>query len=275
MDQTPQRLTSALAASRANQADKPAATTPTVSPPFLTRKQLLLFLNSEGIPIGKSTLDKLCALVQGPPVAAWWGRLGLHRPAQSLAWAMARLRLVHVGGVAQSGTLRRRGIGRRHRWGPAARRLEVCRPPRSRRRGRGEHAPARDCSLSLVCIRPARPPVDTTSRARSAPPIVRRRRIGRRNAWASPSMRRAPVGDARTVVGPVRPKATVRAAISSRPMTFAMKPESCFFKKSGRHPSASRCADRTATDGFGTSNASDRSSTGTPELLRPSPASTQ
>ena len=103
MDQTPQRLTSALAASRANQADKPAATTPTVSPPFLTRKQLLLFLNSEGIPIGKSTLDKLCALGQGPPVAAWWGRLGLHRPAQSLAWAMARLRLVRVGGVAQSG----------------------------------------------------------------------------------------------------------------------------------------------------------------------------
>ena len=84
MDQTPQRLTSALAASRANQADKPAATTPTVSPPFLTRKQLLLFLNSEGIPIGKSTLDKLCALGQGPPVAAWWGRL-------------------RVGGVAQSG----------------------------------------------------------------------------------------------------------------------------------------------------------------------------
>jgi hypothetical protein len=102
MDQTPQRLTSAPAASRANQADKPAATTPAVSPPLLTRKQLLLFLNSEGIPIGKSTLDKLCALGQGPPVAAWWGRLGLHRPAQSLAWAMARLRLVRAGGVAQS-----------------------------------------------------------------------------------------------------------------------------------------------------------------------------
>jgi hypothetical protein len=101
MDQTSQRLTSAPAASRADQADKPEATTDVAWPRFLTRKQLLEFLNSQGIPIGKSTLDKLCALGQGPPVAAWWGRLALHRPAESLSWAMARLRLAR--GVTRSG----------------------------------------------------------------------------------------------------------------------------------------------------------------------------
>ena len=95
MTQTSQRLTSAPAASRANQADKPGATTDVAWPRFLTRKQLLAFLNREGIPIGKSTLDKLCALGQGPPVAAWWGRLALHRPTESLGWAVARLRPGH------------------------------------------------------------------------------------------------------------------------------------------------------------------------------------
>ena len=102
MDQTSQRLTSVPAASRANQADKPEATTDVAWPRFLTRKQLREFLNSQGIPIGKSTLDKLCALGQGPPVAAWWGRLALHGPAESLAWAMARLRLVRAGGITHS-----------------------------------------------------------------------------------------------------------------------------------------------------------------------------
>jgi len=80
-------------------ADKPAIADKTVEPdialpPFLPRKQLLRFLNAEGIPIGKSTLDKLCALGQGPPVAAYWGRLPLYRPVESLSWATARLRFV-------------------------------------------------------------------------------------------------------------------------------------------------------------------------------------
>jgi hypothetical protein len=92
MDQISRLLTSA---SGQPMADKPPSATPAVLPPFLTRKQLLAFLNSEGIPIGKSTLDKLCALGQGPPVAAWWGRLALHRPTESLEWAMARLRPVY------------------------------------------------------------------------------------------------------------------------------------------------------------------------------------
>jgi hypothetical protein len=94
--------TSQLPAPVDSRAEKPAATTHVVWPPLLTRKQLLEFLNSEGIPIGKSTLDKLCALGHGPPVFAWWGRLALHRPADSLGWAMARLRLVHPGGVTRS-----------------------------------------------------------------------------------------------------------------------------------------------------------------------------
>jgi hypothetical protein len=93
MDRTAQLTSSARSEAVA---DKPATDTTTALPRFLTRKQLLIFLNNEGIPIGKSTLDKLCALGQGPPVAAWWGRLALHRPAESLAWAMARLRLVRA-----------------------------------------------------------------------------------------------------------------------------------------------------------------------------------
>jgi hypothetical protein len=96
MDQISDLQTSARAELVAEKLTSAAPRTNAVLPPFLTRKQLLAFLNAEGIPIGKSTLDKLCALGQGPPVAAWWGRQALHRPAESLAWAMARLRPVRV-----------------------------------------------------------------------------------------------------------------------------------------------------------------------------------
>jgi hypothetical protein len=58
-----------------------------------TRRQLLDHLRNNGIPIGKSTLDKLCApsVDQGPPVAAWWGRRAIYDSAQGLAWAERRL----------------------------------------------------------------------------------------------------------------------------------------------------------------------------------------
>jgi hypothetical protein len=61
----------------------------------LTRGQAAAYLREHGIPIGDSTLDKLCmrAVNQGPPVAAWWGRRPLYDPDQVLAWAEARLRL--------------------------------------------------------------------------------------------------------------------------------------------------------------------------------------
>jgi hypothetical protein len=58
-----------------------------------TRRQLLDHQRNNGIPIGKSTLDKLCApsVDQGPPVAAWWGRRAIYDFVQGLAWAERRL----------------------------------------------------------------------------------------------------------------------------------------------------------------------------------------
>jgi hypothetical protein len=63
-------------------------------PQKMTRKQTAVYLRELGIPIGDSTLDKLCmpSANQGPPVAAWWGRRPLYDPADALAWAEARMR---------------------------------------------------------------------------------------------------------------------------------------------------------------------------------------
>jgi hypothetical protein len=60
----------------------------------MTRKQMAIYLREQGIPIGDSTLDKLCMRPanEGPPVAAWWGRRPLYDPADALAWAEARMR---------------------------------------------------------------------------------------------------------------------------------------------------------------------------------------
>jgi hypothetical protein len=78
----------------------------------LTRSQAATYLREHGIPIGDSTLEKLCmrAVNQGPPVAAWWGRRPLYDPDQVLAWAEARLRPAEamepsssVGEPAQAG----------------------------------------------------------------------------------------------------------------------------------------------------------------------------
>jgi hypothetical protein len=66
----------------------------TTMPQKMTRKQTAVYLRELGIPIGDSTLDKLCmpSANQGPPVAAWWGRRPLYDPADALAWAEARMR---------------------------------------------------------------------------------------------------------------------------------------------------------------------------------------
>jgi hypothetical protein len=59
-----------------------------------TRQQLLDRLHDHGIPLGKSTLDKLCApsIHQGPPVAAWWGRRPLYNFDEGIEWAEQRLK---------------------------------------------------------------------------------------------------------------------------------------------------------------------------------------
>jgi hypothetical protein len=61
---------------------------------LMTRAQTRAFLNDElGIPLGESTLDKLCApsVGQGPPVAAYWGKRPLYSKAAARAWAENRL----------------------------------------------------------------------------------------------------------------------------------------------------------------------------------------
>jgi hypothetical protein len=62
--------------------------------PLMTRRQLVPFLNANGIPITWTTLNKLCApkVGQGPPVAGFWGRTPLYKPGPSLEWASSRLR---------------------------------------------------------------------------------------------------------------------------------------------------------------------------------------
>jgi hypothetical protein len=62
--------------------------------PLVTRAQLLEHLHEEGIPLGKSTLDKLCTRsdYRGPPIAGWLGQRPLHDLAEALAWGQMLLR---------------------------------------------------------------------------------------------------------------------------------------------------------------------------------------
>jgi hypothetical protein len=65
------------------------------SEPFMTRAQLLAYLNDElGIPIGASSLDKLCApsVGQGPDVECYWQKRPLYTKQAARAWAENRLR---------------------------------------------------------------------------------------------------------------------------------------------------------------------------------------
>jgi hypothetical protein len=58
-----------------------------------TRSQLLSAIHAAGIPMGKSTLDRLCmrSNYQGPPVAKYWGRRPLYDLDKGLAWAHSLL----------------------------------------------------------------------------------------------------------------------------------------------------------------------------------------
>ena len=61
--------------------------------PLLTREELWEYINSQGIPLGASTLDKLCmpSRNEGPEVEAWWGDRPLYSPERGLEWARSRL----------------------------------------------------------------------------------------------------------------------------------------------------------------------------------------
>jgi hypothetical protein len=57
------------------------------------RDKLLAHINAAGIPLGKSTLDKLCmpSAYDGPPVEAWFGSRPIYDLDRGLEWARSRL----------------------------------------------------------------------------------------------------------------------------------------------------------------------------------------
>jgi hypothetical protein len=61
---------------------------------FLTRRQLVTFLNEHGYPTSLSTLAKLSmpSRGEGPPCEGMWGNRSLYDPIKALEWAQARFR---------------------------------------------------------------------------------------------------------------------------------------------------------------------------------------
>jgi hypothetical protein len=67
--------------------------TSAVPKPLLTRKELRAYINSQGIPLGASTLEKLAmpSRGEGPPIECFWGNRPLYKPERGLEWAKGRL----------------------------------------------------------------------------------------------------------------------------------------------------------------------------------------
>ena len=58
---------------------------------LLTRAEAAAYIDRElGRPMAFSTMQKLCALREGPPVAEYWGRRPLYSRADLKAWVEAR-----------------------------------------------------------------------------------------------------------------------------------------------------------------------------------------
>jgi hypothetical protein len=71
---------------------------------LLTRKELAGYITNDlGRPMSFSTLTKLCALGEGPPVFEFWGRFPLYRRQDGKAWADARARKVPSAGGCFAG----------------------------------------------------------------------------------------------------------------------------------------------------------------------------
>ena len=58
---------------------------------FLTRRQLVVFLNEMGLPIGWGQINQLIWRGQGPPIAGRWGNKDVFLPREVKAWALGRL----------------------------------------------------------------------------------------------------------------------------------------------------------------------------------------
>lgn len=61
---------------------------------YMTRRELVGFLNEHGYPISISTITKLCmpSRGEGPKAEGRWGGRDLYRPDRALAWAHARFK---------------------------------------------------------------------------------------------------------------------------------------------------------------------------------------
>jgi hypothetical protein len=59
---------------------------------YRTRREAAEYLQARGYPTSFSTLQKLCALGEGPEPAAWWGARPLYTDEGLDAWAAARCR---------------------------------------------------------------------------------------------------------------------------------------------------------------------------------------
>src|SRR2546422_11643350 len=61
---------------------KRSAQAPVEGLPLMTRRQLVSFLNANGIPISESVLAKLSSpkVGKGPPIHSWWGKRPLRAP---------------------------------------------------------------------------------------------------------------------------------------------------------------------------------------------------
>jgi hypothetical protein len=58
---------------------------------LLTRAEAAVFIDRDlGRPLALSTLQKLCAIREGPPVAEYWGRRPLYSREGLKAWVEAR-----------------------------------------------------------------------------------------------------------------------------------------------------------------------------------------
>jgi len=71
--------------------------TASTSGKFLLQREIGPFLREHGIPIGDSTVEKLCvpasvAEGKGPPVDFYWNKRPLRKPETVLTWATGHLR---------------------------------------------------------------------------------------------------------------------------------------------------------------------------------------
>jgi len=59
---------------------------------LLTRAQAAEYVTEHVGPLSAHTLANLASRKEGPPIAAYWGRLPMYEPDALMAWAIKRLK---------------------------------------------------------------------------------------------------------------------------------------------------------------------------------------